>query len=592
MYRVTDNQLYLDMAKKFIDIRGVTYCPEGTGTMSPEYAQQHLPVREQDKAVGHSVRAGYLYSGMSDVGSLTGDKTLKPALEKIWGNIVDTRMHITGGLGALHGIEGFGPEYELPNAEAYNETCAAVSNVFFNHRMFLLEKDGKYMDVAEVALLNNVLAGVNLEGNKFFYVNPLASKGMVDRSFWFGTACCPTNLARLIPQISGLMYAHEGNDIYCAFYTSCEVDIPVKSGNVRLSQQTDYPFDQSIRLTVKPEKDNQKFALKMRIPTWTGDQFVPGKLYTYVNNATDRWEVYVNGTAVKNAKVDKGFVSIDRKWKENDRVELRLPMPVRYTHAIEQVKADNERVAITRGPLVYCAEGVDNKSNAMSYYIDNLNQTPTVKKTTIGSLRDIDFIENIQANYVDMMGKVHSSELTLLPYYAWNNRGVSTMNIWFAENLDKVKEDVTIIPVMYQEIKASHTNQGEDVLSIVNGKFPSKSYDQSIPRWTAWPQTGKPQYIDFTFDAPTTINAFSIYWYDDNGGVQVPESWNLQYTTGDDEEWKAFPIYGTDSYSSLKDQLNLVHSDNQSFKAKKIRLNMTPKSKSAVGILQVKFDVK
>lgn len=284
LYRVTGDPLYLNMAKKFIDIRGVTYVPDGKGTMSPEYAQQHAPVREQDKAVGHAVRAVYLYSGMSDVGTLTGDTTLSPALDKIWGNIVDTRMHITGGLGAIHGIEGFGPEYELPNKGAYNETCAAVGNVFFNHRMFLLEKDGKYMDVAEVSLLNNVLAGVNLEGNKFFYVNPLASDGTVDRSYWFGTACCPTNLARLIPQISGLMYAHTDNEIFCSFYTGSKVDFALRSGKVALEKKTNYPFDESIVLTVNPEKNDQTFSIKMRIPTWVGSQFVPGKLYSYIDN--------------------------------------------------------------------------------------------------------------------------------------------------------------------------------------------------------------------------------------------------------------------------------------------------------------------
>lgn len=250
LYRVTGNSLYLDMAKKFVDIRGITYVPDGEGTMAPEYAQQHAPVREQCEAVGHAVRAVYLYSAMSDVGSLTADPTMNPALDCIWHNIVDTRMHITGELGAIHGIEGFGPEYELPNKETYNETCAAVGNVFFNHRMFLLEKDGKYMDVAEVALLNNVLAGVNLEGNKFFYVNPLESSGRVDRSHWFGTACCPTNLARLIPQVSGLMYAHTANEIYCAFYTGNSVEIPLTSGKVALEQTTGYPFDEQIRITV------------------------------------------------------------------------------------------------------------------------------------------------------------------------------------------------------------------------------------------------------------------------------------------------------------------------------------------------------
>ncbi|MDU1889326.1 MAG: glycoside hydrolase family 127 protein [Dysgonomonas sp.] len=599
LYRVTENPLYLDMAKKFIDVRGVTYIPDGKGTMSPEYAQQQAPVRDQDEAVGHAVRAVYLYSGMSDVGALTNDPTLNPALDKIWHNIVDTRMHITGGLGAVHGIEGFGPEYELPNKEAYNETCAAVGNVFFNHRMFLLEKDGKYMDVAEVALLNNVLAGVNLEGNKFFYVNPLESSGMVDRSHWFGTACCPTNMARLVPQVSGLMYAYEDNDIYCSFYTSNTVDIPLKSGKVNLVQNTSYPFDENIQLTVNPEKNNQQFAVKMRIPTWAGSQFIPGKLYNYIDNNSQLWEVHINGKKASNKEfkkgdvlLDKGFVSINRKWKKGDKIELRLPMPVHYSHAIDEVKADNGRVAITRGPLVYCAEGIDNKGSADRYFIETRTGNATVTKEANGALKDIDFVKNIPAKYIDGKGNAVSSDLTLVPYYAWNNRGVSSMNIWFAETEEKAKEGLSFMPLLLKDVKATQTNGGEDVLSIVNGKYPKNSFDNSIERWTAWPQTGKEQSIEFTFETPTNLKSFSVYWYDDKGGVQAPKRWNLEYKENGNGEWKPFPLYSTDSYSVLKDQFNLVHSDGDSFIITNLRMNMKPLDDSAVGILQVKFDTK
>lgn len=598
LYRVTGDPLYLNMAKKFIDIRGVTYVPDGKGTMSPEYAQQHAPVREQDKAVGHAVRAVYLYSGMSDVGTLTGDATLSPALDKIWGNIVDTRMHITGGLGAIHGIEGFGPEYELPNKEAYNETCAAVGNVFFNYRMFLLEKDGKYMDVAEVSLLNNVLAGVNLEGNKFFYVNPLASDGTVDRSYWFGTACCPTNLARLIPQISGLMYTHTDNEIYCSFYTGSKVDFALTSGKVALEQKTNYPFGESIVLTVNPEKNDQTFSIKMRIPTWVGSQFVPGKLYSYVDNNSKAWELYINDKKVGNlsfkkgeVSLDKGFVSISREWKKGDKVELKLPMPVRYSHAINEVKADNGRVAISRGPLVYCAEGVDNTEDVNRYYLTKVSTDAKVQRDDRGILKGIDLIKNVSADYIDVKGNIHQASLNLIPYYAWNNRGVSTMNIWFAENEKKVRESVAILPVAIKDIKATYTNEGENVFSIVDGKHPKNSKDTEVYRWTSWNKKGEKQSIDFTFEKPTDIKAFSVYWYDDNGGVRLPDVWNLEYKD-DSGSWKPFPLYSTDSYSLLKDQFNLVHSDGDSFVVESIRLNVTPKADSAVGVLQVRFDIK
>lgn len=294
LYQATGDTLYLNMAKRFIDIRGITFKPEGEGVLAQ-----------------------------------TGDTSLRPALDSIWGNIVDTRMHITGGLGAIHGIEGFGPEYELPNMGAYDETCAAVGNVLFNYRMFMAEKDGKYIDVAEVALYNNVLAGVNLEGNRFFYVNPLEvdgrrafNQGLKGRAPWFGTACCPSNLARLIPQIPGMMHAHTDDDIYCTFYGGTFTTIPLGRGNIGIRQETGYPFDETVSLTVSPEKASQKFALHLRIPTWAGDRFVPGKLYSYVNRQPGTWSLTVNGKPAK-VKVDKGFAVIDRKWEKGDCVAGR-----------------------------------------------------------------------------------------------------------------------------------------------------------------------------------------------------------------------------------------------------------------------------
>ncbi|WP_029902647.1 glycoside hydrolase family 127 protein [Prevotella sp. 10(H)] len=590
LYRATGNDLYLQMAKKFIDIRGVTYKPEGDGVMTPEYSQQHRPVREQDKAVGHAVRAAYLYSAMADVGSLTGDNTLQPALHKIWDNIMDTKFHITGGLGAVHGIEGFGDEYDLPNKEAYDETCAAVGNVFFNHRMFLLEKDGKYMDVAEVSLLNNVLAGVNLEGNKFFYVNPLESEGMVDRSFWFGTACCPTNLARLIPQVSGLMYAHNDHEIYCALYTSNHTDIKLKNGNINLKQISNYPFDETIKVEVNPENKDQQFNLKMRIPTWFGTQFVPGKLYTYIDKESHDFSLYINGKEVKNAKVSKGFVTIDREWNKGDQVELRLPMTLRYTKADSRVKADAGKLALTRGPLVYCAEGVDNEQY-VNRYIVAPNADYKIEKVKEGSLKDIEIVENVPAKYIALNGKAEDRKMTLIPYYAWNNRGVSTMNVWFADNENVIKENGYMIPVGFSSISASHTYKDDNVLAIVSGKFPESSKDTGIKRWTSHPEKGKRQTIEFEFEQVSNVKSFSVYWYEDTDGVKLPKSWSLEYSA-DGQKWQSFPLYTTDTYSLIKDQFNLVHSAGDKLMSKKFRLNMTPQPDKSVGILQIKFDLK
>ena len=442
LYRITNDTLYLNMAKRFLDIRGKTYVPEGEGVMAPAYAQQHKPVAEQEEAVGHAVRAAYLYSGMADVGALKGTDEYTHALNSIWHNIVDTKMHITGGLGAIHGIEGFGPEYELPNKEAYNETCAAVGNVFFNFRMFLLTQDAKFMDVAEVALFNNALAGTNLEGNKFFYVNPLEADGQTPfnhgnpgRSPWFNTACCPSNLARLIPQVSGMMYAHTDDAIYATLYGSNSTSISLKDGKVGIKQESNYPFDEEIAITLNPEKA-QSFQLKLRIPTWAStQQFVPGELYDYVEPTETQWEIKVNGKPIQ-AETDKGFAVISRTWEPGDEVTLMLPMPVRINKALEQVEADKNRIAVTRGPLVYCAEGVDNGGRVQHFFLDKLPDPSSVQTQVIdkGLLKNILKIE-IPAQKVSGQSPQNNT-LSMIPYYAWNNREDGSMIVWLPTQKD------------------------------------------------------------------------------------------------------------------------------------------------------------
>lgn len=589
LYQSTGDTLYLNMAKRFIDIRGITFKPEVEGVLAPSYAQQHQPVREQRKAVGHAVRAAYLYSGMADVMAQTGDTSLRPALDSIWGNIVDTRMHITGGLGAIHGIEGFGPEYELPNLEAYDETCAAVGNVLFNYRMFMAEKDGKYIDVAEVALYNNVLAGVNLEGNRFFYVNPLEAngrrafnQGLKGRAPWFGTACCPSNLARLIPQIPGMMYAHTDDDIYCTFYGGTSTTIPLGRGNIGIRQETGYPFDETVSLTVTPEKDSQKFALHLRIPTWAGDRFVPGKLYSYVNRQPDAWDVTVNGKKVK-AKVDKGFAVIDRKWKKGDRVELHLPMGVMYNKATDKVEADRGRLCITRGPLVYCAEDVDNVSAPASYVISPAGDSAVIRKGD-GLMKDIDFI-TVPARSIQNHG---DTKLTLVPYYAWNNRTDGAMIVWLAATDEVAHAAMPSMPDYIADITATYTCESDDIHPVLTNSFPPSSHETSMLRWTSWPRKGEKQSIELKLKHPVSLESLSVYWYDDAGDVQVPEAWNVEYLQ--DGAWHEFPVYVTDEYRMLKDQYNMVH-PGRDIMPEALRINITPRQDASAGILGIQLEV-
>lgn len=434
LYRVTGNKLYLNMAKRFLDIRERTFHPKGEGVMADTYAQQHKPVSEQREAVGHAVRAMYQYSGMADVAAETGSHEYDEALTSIWNNITDTKMHITGGLGAIRGIEGFGPSYVLPNKEAYNETCAAVGNVLFNIRMFLKTHEAKYMDVAEVALLNNALAGVNLDGNRFFYVNPLESDGITPfnhgktgRSPWFSTACCPSNIARLIPQVAGMMYAYDNDDLYVTYYASSTTQVPLTSGSVEIRQQSNYPFDGDIKLTLNP-KQEQKFTLQLRVPTWATSQFVPGDLYQYLEDQPTHWTVKINGKE-ENHPIQEGFVGIDRTWAPNDKVELVLPMPVKLNSALDAVEADRGRIAVTRGPLVYCAEGVDQGMPVQSMVLDTIQEIVQQDNISEGKLKNIMSL-TLSGKVMDQ-GQIKNHLIKLIPYYAWNNRGDSSMMVWF-----------------------------------------------------------------------------------------------------------------------------------------------------------------
>lgn len=601
LFRATDDSLYLKMAKKFIDIRGVTYRPKGQGVMSPEYAQQHLPVREQTRAVGHAVRATYLYSGMADVSVYTRDSTLRPALNCIWHNIVDTKMHITGGLGAVHGIEGFGPEYDLPNKGAFNETCAAVGNVFFNHRMFLMEKDAKYMDVAEIALLNNVLAGVNLEGNRFFYINPLEADGitpfnhgMRGRSPWFGTACCPSNLARLIPQVPGMIYATTHNEIYCSFYAGSSTTLSLESGKVELGQITEYPFSETIKWKVIPERDGQAFSMNLRIPTWTGNQFVPGKLYCYTDKAVtqeqhneiSKWIIKVNGKEITTDLI-KGFAKINRKWKKGDIIELYLPMPLQFSKSIDKVTENRELICLTRGPLVYAAEGFDNDDVLPNVFIGDIPATFNLSTYSEGLMKGIPKVEISAREKTESEDK--QIELTLLPYFAWNNRGDGSMMTWLPESafarpyLDKYIQ----LHGKFKGLEASYTYRSDNLIAVADNEFPSSSSDKRVKRWTSWGEQGKDQWVEISLEKPTDIQSVSVYWFDDGNGTLVPQEWSLEYEEND--KWNKFSLYVTDSYNVFKDQFNMVHPAHQII-TNKIRLLMKPQPEKAVGILEINIE--
>jgi DUF1680 family protein len=411
--RVTGEKRYLDLARFFIDVRGRA----DQRRLHGEYAQDHKPVRDQRDVTGHAVRAMYLYSGMADLAALTGDKGLTTALDHIWHDVVDRKMYVTGGIGPSAHNEGFTVPYDLPNDSAYAETCAAIGMALWNHRMFLMTGDGKYADVLEREAYNGLLSGVALTGDRFFYVNPLGSKGNHHRVPWFDCSCCPTNIVRYVPGMGERVYARRGNDLWTVLYMSCTAAVPLKDGKVKLSQETHYPWDGEVSITVEPDKAFP-FALRLRVPGWC--KGAP--------------EVFVNGEAVRDAKPDGGYVQVERTWKAGDVVRLILPMAVERVYAHPKVKADVGRAALQRGPVVYCLEGVDNGGRvrnlclpraaklAAEFHKDLLGGVTVVRGEALSVARGED-------------GKLVTKPIQFqaVPYCTWDNRRLGPMVVWLPE---------------------------------------------------------------------------------------------------------------------------------------------------------------
>jgi DUF1680 family protein len=407
IYRITGEPRYLSLAKYFIDVRG----PGGD-----DYHQSRIKPVDQTEGIGHAVRAGYLYSGMADVAALTGDPRYVNAIDAIWQNVVDAKLYVTGGIGAVPAGEAFGANYFLPNMDAYCETCAAVANDFWNQRLFLLHGDAKYVDVFERTLYNGLLSGVSLDGKLFFYPNPLESAGQHSRSPWFGCACCPGNITRFMASVPGYFYARQGKSIYVNLFASGTANIQLENGPlVELTQETRYPWDGAVKMTVNPAKSS-KFAMRIRIPGWARGEAVPGGLYTFIDSSTEGASLKVNGKSVP-LKIDKGYAVVDRKWKKGDVVDLNLPMPVRRLASREEVKADRGRVALQRGPIVYCLEWPDN---------------PGIEVRNLVLANDEKLTAEFEPNLLNGVETIEGEHLKAIPYYAWANRGKGDMEVWIS----------------------------------------------------------------------------------------------------------------------------------------------------------------
>lgn len=443
LHSVTGNERYIRLAKFFIDQRGNAAGHE----LFRDRFQDDEPFVQQKAATGHAVRAGYLYSGAAEVAAALGDKSYQEALERIWGNVISKKVYLTGGIGARHEFETFGDDYELPNAEAYSETCAAIAHAFWCQSMFLLNQDSQYIDMLERVMYNGFLAGVSMSGDKFFYPNPLASDGKYERSPWFKLACCPTNAVRFMSAIPGYIYAKRGRSVFVNLYVTGKATISLGSDEVEIVQKNNYPWDGKLRIEVRP-KIPTKFTLRLRVPGWATGKPLASDLYTYLDEqaTSDQVTFRLNGDSLS-PEIEKGYAVITREWQTGDFVEMDLPMSVRRVVSHENVKSNKDLVALERGPIVFCAEGVDNPGG-----ITNLFLADDAKL-------DTSFRQDLLNGIVTVIVKTNEGKMpgpTFIPYYAWCHRGATAMAVWIPRTEDaahRLKFEASTRPQFSQKEK-------------------------------------------------------------------------------------------------------------------------------------------
>jgi DUF1680 family protein len=450
LYRITGKKEYLETAKYFIEERG-HFAGYDAKSKDPwkngDYWQDRIPVVDQKEAIGHAVRAGYLYAGMADVAALTGDEKLLKAIDTIWTNMVAKKIYVQGGAGAVGSGERYGDNYELPNSTAYNETCAAIANVYWNQRMFQLHGDAKYIDVLEKILYNGLSSGVGLDGKSFFYTNAMQVKNNfkhVDmeggRSGWFECSCCPTNVCRLLPSVPGYMYAQKEEKVFVNLFASSTASLMVQQKPVTIIQQNNYPWDGDLKFTVSPKSAAQTFSLMIRIPGWAQNEAIPSDLYSFESNTSDKPDIKINSVPV-DYKVEHGYAVLTKAWKKDDAVEVSLPMELRRVVANDKLKDDAGKIALQRGPIMYCAEWADNNGRVSNIVLPaGINFSTEYKPAMLNGITILKteatvLVTDEKANTVTTI----KQPFVAIPYYAWANRGKGEMTVWFPEKIKDIE---------------------------------------------------------------------------------------------------------------------------------------------------------
>ncbi len=580
LYRVTGEEKYLRLARYFIDETG-----KGTdGHQLSEYSQDYKPIVEQDEAVGHAVRLGYLYSGVTDVASLMHDPALMEASVRVWKNVVSKKLYITGGIGQRAQGEGFGPNYKLPNMTSYCETCAAISNVYWNYRLFLHEGDAKYYDVLERTLYNGLISGVSLSGDRFFYDNPLESANNHKRKPWFGCACCPGNITRFMASVPGYVYTSGEHSIYVNLFAEGTGAIPLGTDTVILRQTTQYPWDGTVKIKLEQQPALHKIAIKVRIPGWAGNETVPSDLYHFSENISEKYSLRINGKDTRGEEKN-GYVSLYRNWKSGDEIEIEFPMPVRKILANDRVRNDAGKMAFQRGPVVYCFE---DKDNGNEWLFDCM----VPKDSPVKSSFETDLLGGVvtlemNGNRIIQQGSeksVKQINLKAIPYYVWNNRGRANMMVWMPYE----EEQVTIKPLP-SVVDSAKTIASTNWASGLNDRFEPKSSedtDKSYFYW--WQREGSTDWVKYEFKEPVAISSSAVYWlnldhYDVN--YRVPQKWNLEYLDKYNN-WKA--VQTNDNFGTELNKYNTIKFE--PVKTKSLRLNVEMQKGFSAGILEWKVE--
>ncbi|NQT39734.1 MAG: glycoside hydrolase family 127 protein [Planctomycetes bacterium] len=547
LYRVTHQPRHLQLAKFFVDRRGhfenrpsVTF-----------YGQDHLPVRQQTEIVGHAVRGMYHCVNIASLYAETGDAELLATARRLWESATQRKLYVTGAVGSVGRGESFGNDYQLPNGTAYAETCAGIGLVYFAHQMWQITPDAQYIDVLERALYNEVLGGVAITGDAFFYNNKLLSTGEgwgSLRQRWFRCACCPSNVCRFMPAVPGYLYGHRGDDLYLNTFMPSTATVKMDGRSVTLAQQTDYPWDGKIKITVTPAQPAE-FTIHVRIPGWARNRPSPGDLYRYADETLDPpVRLQVNGEPVA-MELQRGYAAITRQWTAGDVIQLDLPMPVRRVLAHEKVVNNHQRVALQRGPIVYCAEWPDNEGRVLDIVLDD--------DVALKAERREDLLHGVTV----LTGTLKSGKkFTAIPFYARANRDRGEMNVWIART-QAAAQRISTGPIPHDweswgSLGASHVYPPSRLSALEDDTPPQSSGDLSEPYFTWQYHVGGNEWVRKTFAEPTTVSSVEVYWLDqgEEGPCRMPESWRVLYR--DDNKWKL--VENTGPYGLDADQFNRV----------------------------------